>query len=119
MILFNFKSVKKITEKNMNNSFDSFKNATQNENARCFKLKLLAIAFLLVFIFSIIFNTLLLGMFSKHKCLRVSCNKFVIYLTVVNLIGTLCEFPYVIISNFYCRWLFEYVGCVYNVFLGL
>lgn len=74
----------------------------------CYKLRLVSVLFIFMFILSITFNSLLLWTFFTFKDLRLlPLNLFVIALTINNLSGTISEFPFVIISNFYCRFVLK------------
>jgi hypothetical protein len=75
------------------------------ENKKCLQLKFVAVVCTSITFFSIIFNGVLLSSFYKSQSLRSSVNKFVICLTALNLIATVVEQPFVIVSNFSCRYL--------------
>jgi len=55
--------------------------------------------------------------FYTTKNLRTSLNRFVIVLTGLDLIGSLIELPFVIISNFSCGWIFGKSGCILSGFI--
>ena len=69
----------------------------------CFKLNLIAIYCIVIFVLSLVFNSLLIIVFYIYKDLTSPLNPFIITLTIFNLAGTLIEFPFVIASNFYCK----------------
>lgn len=69
----------------------------------CYKLRILGIICIILFLSSLAFNTLLLKTFYKNKNLRTSFNAIIIALTILNLIGTILELPFIIISNLSCR----------------
>ena len=69
----------------------------------CFNLNLIAIYCIVVVVLSLIFNSLLIVVFYVYKDLSSPLNPFIITLTIFNLVGTLIEFPFVIVSNFYCK----------------
>ena len=70
----------------------------------CYKLRLLGIFSSLTLVLSLVFNTLLIIIFLKHKALRKNLlNTFVFAMTVLNLIGSILEFSFVIPSNFACK----------------
>jgi len=78
----------------------------------CYKLRILGIFCLILFITSFIFNSLLLNVFVKHRHLRTSNYTLVIALTILNLFGTITELPFIIISNLSCKWIFNKWGCI-------
>ncbi len=63
-------------------------------------LNILGCFLTLMFIFGVIFNSMLLHIFSKNKELRNPLNLFVMAITLFNLLGCLFELPWVIHSNF-------------------
>ena len=69
----------------------------------CYKLQALGFLCILLFIACIVFNTFLLWVFFKNKKLQSSFNMFIVALSILNLIGSILEFPFIIISNFSCR----------------
>ena len=71
----------------------------------CYKLAIIGVFFLTLGFASVIFNGLLLWIFFLYKELRNSMNAFIIALTICNLLATCTEFPFVIGSNFSCRYL--------------
>lgn len=61
-------------------------------------------------------NSFLLLTFLSSKQLRQPINTFVIFITILNLIGSILEFPFVIGANFSCRWIFHHFGCVASAY---
>lgn len=82
----------------------------------CFKLNLIGIFCIILFVLSAFFNSILLWTFIRNKSLRTSLNIFIIALTCCNLLGTLIELPFVIVSNLKCQWIFGKFGCVFSAF---
>ncbi|RNA28085.1 melanopsin [Brachionus plicatilis] len=82
----------------------------------CYKLQAIAIYCLIIFLLSLIANSVLLWILIYFKELRNSMNAFMLALTVCNLVGSLIEIPMVIISNFNCKWMFKRAGCVFAGF---
>lgn len=72
-------------------------------------------SFLLAFTFAI--NWSLLATFIGTKELRKPINTFVISITVLNLVGCILEFPFVVGSAFSCRWIFNHIGCALSAYL--
>ena len=75
----------------------------ENSPVECSTLRIAALALLVLFFASLISNALLLRMFCTYKHLKTPMSTFVVALTVLNLIGTLAEFPLVILSNLLCK----------------
>ena len=69
----------------------------------CTQLRSVAIYCLILFILSLLSNSILLIILIRHKEFRNATSIFMISLTILNLFGSLLEFPFVIFSNFYCR----------------
>ena len=69
----------------------------------CFKLRILGVLSTLLFILSTTFNGVLLHAFIKHKQLRTPLNIYIIAISVLNLVSTIIELPFVIVSNLYCK----------------
>jgi len=100
-------------------------NLTYNETAsifdrespiECYKLNMIAVYCIILFLACIGYNLLLLLIFYKHKKLRTKLNIFIIALTILNLFGALTQFIFVIPSNLYCRWIFDKIGCYISAF---
>ncbi len=66
----------------------------------CYKLRILGILYVSLFVASTLVNSLLLHVFIKNKNLRTSFNILIIALTLLNLIGTLTQTPFVVSNNF-------------------
>lgn len=71
----------------------------------CYKLRILASYSIVVFIASVVFNGFLLHLFYINKELRSTLNMLIITLTIFNFIGSIIEFPFIIVANFNCRFL--------------
>ena len=69
----------------------------------CWKLNLVSIYYMLLFLSSILVNCALLLSFVRIKKLRTPMNLFVIVFTGLSLIGSLSQAPFVILSNYYCK----------------
>ena len=80
-----------------------FMNLDGNSPIPCFKLRLIGVALLLLFLASTLSNSTLLCMLVSNKHSKSSKNTFVIALCVLNLIGTILELPFVIVSNLMCK----------------
>ncbi len=80
----------------------------------CYQLQVIGILCIFLFIACIVFNSFLLWVFFKNKELQSSFNMFIVGLSTLNLIGSILEFPFIIISNLSCRWIFDEVGCIFS-----
>lgn len=69
----------------------------------CRKLKIVAIYSAFVFVMSVTFNSKMILLFIKHKELFNSLNIFIITIAILNIFATLGELPFIIVSNFFCR----------------
>jgi hypothetical protein len=69
----------------------------------CYILNIIAVYAVCLFVSSLFFNGLLLTVFVKHKDLRTTLNLLIMTLTILNLVGTASECPFIIVSNFNCR----------------
>ena len=69
----------------------------------CFQLKIIGTVCVIIMVLAIIFNGILIVLYFRHKDLRTPLNTLIISLAVVNFIGAFLEFPFIIVSNFYCR----------------
>lgn len=69
----------------------------------CYKLKIIGVYLIFLFISSAFFNILLLVIIYKYKRFRNTLNIYVFFLTLFNLIGTFVELPATIATNFACR----------------
>ncbi len=87
-----------------------FSNQTDRFNKEspipCYKLKIISGYCVIVFILCLVFNSLLLRVFLLYKYLRTSINHIIIVLTLVNLLGSIIEMSFVILSNYNCRLIF-------------
>ena len=95
---------------NNNITIDLLDNSNNNNN-KCFVLKLVNIYLFIIFVLSVLSNSFLLFIFLKNKNLRIPLNIFIIALTICNLFGALLEIPLVFISNMYCKWIFSDLAC--------
>ena len=73
---------------------------------QCYQLKLIGLYCTALFVLSVFFNSVLLLTFCKHSELRTPLNTFIIALASLNLFGSITELPFIIVSNFYCRYIF-------------
>jgi hypothetical protein len=64
----------------------------------CDKLHLIGIYCIIVMVLGIVFNSTILAVFLRYKEMRTPLNTLVGALTLLNLIGSFLEFPFVIIS---------------------
>ena len=71
----------------------------------CWKLEIIAGYSLTLFTTSTIVNASLLWIFYKSKELHTPVNVFVIVFTGLSLIGSLFQAPFVVASNYYCRYI--------------
>ncbi len=69
----------------------------------CFALKFISLFCVILMFFSLLFNGSLLFVFLKYKELQTPMNILILVLTILNLIGSCTELPFVITSNFLCR----------------
>ena len=69
---------------------------SENNDTRCFHLRLIAYYLIFLFIFGLLINLVLISIFITNKKLRVPLNIFVMVLCVFNLAGILLELPPVI-----------------------
>ena len=101
----------------------------------CSNLRIISYFCMIIALVSILFNSFLLCMFSKFKSLRNSINRFVIAITIINLIGTIIEFSFIIPNTYFCKyrlfiqryffyvyklffsWIFGRTGCCVSAFL--
>lgn len=86
---------------NVSNHLNS--TSSDQDESKCFGLKLIAYYLIFLFIFGSLINGVLLYIFCTNKKLRIPLNIFVIALTVCNLIGVITELPPVILTNLKCR----------------
>ena len=70
---------------------------------KCYKLNIIAVYCMILFLFSSISNALVLRKLHLKKKKKNPFEVFMITLTAFNLIGTLIELPFVITSNLFCR----------------
>lgn len=70
----------------------------------CTTLRLFSAYCFCLFFVSIIVNGSLLVVFYKYKKLRTNLNLLIIAIAVLNLIATFLYMPFVIISNYYCKY---------------
>jgi hypothetical protein len=82
---------------------DMFNFAVSAEASKCQKLGLLAIICIFLLVSSTFINASLLFAFARYKALCSRRNITVISFFTLNLIAGFLELPFVIISNFYCR----------------
>lgn len=80
-------------------------NQLEFENNKCFQLNILNIYCIFIFVSSILFNSTLLLTFYSNKNLRTTYNVFIIALAALNLVSTFTELPFVILSNYHCKYI--------------
>ncbi len=73
----------------------------------CYKLQILGVFCILLTLAGIVFNSILLYVCACKKDMRKSINSFMIAITVLNLFGCIFEMPFIIVSNFKCRYVFS------------
>ncbi|RNA01884.1 melanopsin, partial [Brachionus plicatilis] len=83
----------------------------------CYKLRIIGVYCLILFIFGIVANSVLLWILIHFKELRNSMNAFILALTICNFLGSMVQMPMVIVSNFCCRWIFGRNGCIFAGFV--
>lgn len=71
----------------------------------CFKLKFLSAYAVLAMILSIFLNFPLVWILFPKKEINTPFNRLQFYLSLINLMGSLIEFPIVIITNYQCRYI--------------
>ncbi|CAF1044098.1 unnamed protein product [Brachionus calyciflorus] len=101
-----------------NNTTCRFVNKHSLESpVECYKLTIVGVYCIILFVFSTFFNIVLLWTFIKNKSLRISINLFIIALAIFNLCGTLIELPFIILSNLYCKWIFGKNVCIITAYI--
>lgn len=80
-------------------------NQLEFENNKCFQLNILNVYCIFIFVSSILFNSTLLLTFYSNKNLRTTYNVFIIALAALNLVSTFTELPFVIFSNYHCKYI--------------
>ncbi|RNA43725.1 vertebrate ancient opsin-like [Brachionus plicatilis] len=83
----------------------------------CVNLRIIGTFTTLLFASCLLFNSILLWVFLKYKNMRSPTNIFITALTILNLVGSIIEFPFIIASKFACRWIFHHTGCVFSAFI--
>jgi hypothetical protein len=84
----------KITDK----EYENIPNINQKE------LDIINVVFVLIFLISLVANSMVLSVFIRHKKLRKPINFFTMVLTCVNLFSTLVYMPILIIGTFLNRY---------------
>jgi hypothetical protein len=72
------------------------------EKDDCNTLKMIGVYMIIVFVLSILSNSILIWIFIVTKTLRKPTDILIISLTLSNLFGSLFFLPFIIISNFTC-----------------
>lgn len=72
-------------------------------DVKCFQLKIMGVYCTIVFISSLVLNSMHLYVYLKNKRLRTPNNFFHLALTILNLFASCTELPMVMISAFNCR----------------
>lgn len=88
---------------NISNETASFSYYGRMSPVECYKLNMIAVYCIVLFILSVLFNFSLVLIFARYKEMRTNLNMFVFTLTILNLIGTISELSLVIPSNMYCK----------------
>ncbi|RNA14436.1 visual pigment-like receptor peropsin [Brachionus plicatilis] len=83
----------------------------------CSSLKIISLYCTILFSLSMIFNLVLLRLFYLYKELRKSFNLIILALVLLNLFGTLFELPILIVTNYYCEWVFPTIFCPISAFI--
>jgi hypothetical protein len=94
-----------------NSTYYPYDRYNQVPPVECNKLTIIGVFCILLFFSSIFFNFSLLWIFFKNRELRTSVNIFIITLTIINILGTLLETPWIVFSNLFCRLL--KLKCIY------
>lgn len=94
-----------LIQTNMTDLFDPFGGVQSPID--CWKLQVIATLLVLMCFFSVFINSLVVFTFYVSPELRTPGNMFVIAMTFINLLGSLSEFSYVIVSNYSCRYKFQ------------
>nr|QVK45898.1 G protein-coupled receptor [Proales similis] len=87
------------------------------EPSHCSILKLIGGLLAVLFMASVIFNSVSLLLFLRFKSLRSSRNHMTIAIVTVNFIGTFAQLPFVIVSALNCEWGFGFEECAAIGFL--
>ncbi len=99
-------------ETNMHNDFGTLLKDQTTET--CFKLKIIGFYGICLLIFSLIFNPIVLFGFFKIKIKKLtSLDLHVIILVVVNFLASAIELPFIIWSNFSCRYINLYTALIF------
>ena len=69
----------------------------------CWQLNIVAGYCIALFMSSFMANITILWAFIRDKKLRTPINMFVMYFTIMSLIGSCSEFPFIIPTNLKCR----------------
>lgn len=89
-----------------------FKTAAVN----CEHLKMVSYYCCALFVLSLVFNSLILILAIRYRSLLNAQNIFIFALCVLNIFATFGELPFVIISNYNCKWAFDKKTCVLSAF---
>jgi len=76
------------------------------QTTECYQLQFLGAVCLFLALCGILFNSVLLYICLCRKEMRNSINSFMIALSFLNLFGCVAEMPFIVISNFSCRYIF-------------
>jgi hypothetical protein len=90
---------------------------SQEPVIECHKLKYISVYALVLFVTSLYFNITILYIFYKFKSLQTTLNMLIMSISVLNLAGTLIEFPILAITNYNCRY-FNFFSNLEITFLG-
>lgn len=88
---------------NINENNDNSDSYSAKSPIECYKLNIVSVLCSILLLLSIIFNSLFIWVFCSYKEIRTTINMFLMSLTVLNLVGSILELPFVIASNYYCQ----------------
>ena len=89
---------------------------SSNSSVDCLALTKIGYYCLGLLVLSIISNTSIIVIFIKNKKFMNHVNLLIIFLSILNLVGSLIELPIVTISAFNCRFVFGRFGCIFEAF---
>ena len=94
-----------VLSKNSDNASDDLLLAVERSRFECGQLQFVGVMLSLLFVASAVSNLALLRQIFTQKRLKISMNVFVIALSILNLLGTFIQLPFVITSNLICRYI--------------
>jgi hypothetical protein len=87
-----------------------------NSTVNCITLIKIGYYCIVLFVLSILSNTVVIVIFIRNKKFMNHVNLLIIFLSILNLIGTIIELPMVTISAFNCHFVFGRFGCIFEAF---